>query len=191
MSFMFFCPSDISHFHSFDCPLGSQLGSLLQKCDPDRCAQNSHGSRLCFFIHQTVSIFIPVVFPWGPNLGPCCKCVILTSARETCRKVVCAFLTIGHFHFHSFGCHLGFQFGSLQQKCNPDGCSQNPYKSRLCFLTHQTFSMFVPLAVPRRPNLDPCGKSVILAGTLSNRIKIVYVLSSIRHFPFSFLLAVP
>ena len=75
---MFFYPSDIFHFHSFGCHLGSQLGSLLQKRDPDKCDQNSHKSRLCFFTQQTLSIFIPLAVTWGPNLDPCGKSVVLT-----------------------------------------------------------------------------------------------------------------
>ena len=34
-----FYPSGIFHVRSFVCPLGSQLGSLRQKSDPDRCVQ--------------------------------------------------------------------------------------------------------------------------------------------------------
>ena len=102
-SFMFFYPSYTFHYHSFGCPLGSQLGSLLQKCDPDRRTQNSHKSRLCFFTHQTFPIFIPLDVPWGPNLDPCGKSVILTGARKIHIKVVYVFLPIIHFPF-SFVC---------------------------------------------------------------------------------------
>ena len=100
---MFFHTSDISHFHPFGCPLGSKLGSLRQKCDPDRCTQNSHKSRLCFITHQTFPIFIPLAVPWGPNLDPCGKSVILTGARKIHIKVVYVFLPIRHFLF-SFVC---------------------------------------------------------------------------------------
>ena len=100
---MFFCPLDIFHFHSFGCPLGGQLGSLRQKCDPDRCTQSSHKSRLCFVTHQTFPIFIPLAVPWGPNLDPCGKSVTLTSARKIHIKVVYVFLPIRHFLF-SFVC---------------------------------------------------------------------------------------
>ena len=170
---MFFCPSDIFNFHFFGCPLGFQFGSLQQKCDPDKRAQNSHKSRLCFFTHQTFPICIPLVVPWGPNLDPCGKSVILTGARKIHIKVVYVFLPIRHFpffmylvvpwvpnfdlcgksviltsarknhikvvcvfypsdifHFHSFGCPLLFQFGSLQQKCDPGRCAQNSHKIR-------------------------------------------------------------
>ena len=96
-SFMFFFTSDISHFHPFGCPLGSQLGSLLQKCDPERCSRISHQSRLCFFTHQTFSIFIRLAVPWCPNLDPCCKSVILTGARKIHIKVVSVFLPIRDF----------------------------------------------------------------------------------------------
>ena len=55
------------------------------------------------------------------------------------------------------------------------------------FFTQQTFSMFIPLAVTWGPNLDPCGKSVILAGAIKIYIKVVYVFLPSRHFPFSYL----
>ena len=143
---MFFYPADIFHFHTFGCHLGSQLGSLLQKCDPGRCDENLHKSRLCFFYQADI------------------------------------------FHFHTSGCHLVSQLESLLQKCDPGRCDQNLHKSRLCFFTQQTFSIFMPLAVTWCPNLDPCCKSVILAGAIKIYIKVVYVffLPS-RHFPFSYL----
>ena len=56
---MIFYPADICHFLSFDFHLGSQLGSLWQKCDPDRCDQNSYKSRLCFFSWPSLSILLP------------------------------------------------------------------------------------------------------------------------------------
>ena len=88
---MVFYPSDIFHFHSFCCHLGSQLGSLLQKCDPDRRDQNSHESRLCFFNQQAFPIFIPLAVTWCPALDPCDKSVILTSAIKIHIKVVYVF----------------------------------------------------------------------------------------------------
>ena len=184
---MFCYPSDISHFHPFGCPLGSRLGSLLQKCDPDRRTQNSHKSRLCFFTHQTFPIFIPLAVLWCPNLDPCGESVILTSARKIHIKVVYFSYPSDIFHFHSFGCPLGSRFRSLQQKRGPDRCAQNSHQSRLCFLTHQTFSIFIPLFVPCRPNLDPCGKNVVLTGARQIRIKVVCDFLPIRHFLFSFL----
>ena len=167
--------------------MGSQLGSLLQKCDPDRCARNSHKSRFCFFTHQTFASFIPLAVPWGPNLDPCCKSVILTGARKIHIKVVSVFCPSDIFQFHSFGCPLGSQLGSLLQKCDPERCSRISHQSRLCFVTHQTFSIFIPLAVPWRPNLAPCCKSVILTGARKISIKVVSVFLPIRHFPVSFL----
>ena len=89
---MLFEPASILHFHFFRCHLVSHLGSLLQKCDPDRCDHNSHKSRLCFFTHQTFSIFIHLVFTWCPNLDPCCKSVILACAIKNYIKVVYVFL---------------------------------------------------------------------------------------------------
>ena len=85
---MFFCPLDVFYFHTFGCPLGSQLGSLRQKCDPDRCTQSSHKSRLCFVTHQTFPIFIPLVVLWGPSLDPCGKSVVLTGVFKIYIKVV-------------------------------------------------------------------------------------------------------
>ena len=130
--YVFFYPSDISHFHSFGCPLGFQFGSLRQNCDPDRRAQNSHKSLLCLLTHLTFSIFIPLAFLRGHNLNPCRKSVILICARKIHIKAVCVFCPSHIFHFHSFGGPLGSQFGSLQRKCDPDLCAQNSHKSRLC-----------------------------------------------------------
>jgi hypothetical protein len=72
---MFFYPSDIFHFRSFGRPLGSHPGSLREKCDPDKYLQNSNEHRLCFFTHQTFSIFAPLAVPWDPILDPCGKSV--------------------------------------------------------------------------------------------------------------------
>ena len=141
-----------------------------------------------FFTHQTFSICIPLAVPWSTDLDPCSKSVILTGARKNHIKVVYVFFYPSDiFHFHSFGCSSGSPFGSLQQKCDPDRCAQKSPTSRLCFFTHQTFSIFIPLAVPWVPNLHPCSKSVILAGVRKIHIKVVYVFLPFRHFPFSFL----
>jgi hypothetical protein len=91
------------------------------------------------------------------------------------------------FHFRSPGCPLWSHPGSLRQKCDPDKYSQNSNKNRLCFFTHQTFSIFTPSAGPWDTILDPCGKSVILTGARKIQIKSVYVFLPIRHFPFSLL----
>ena len=96
---MFFYQSDIYHFHSSGCPLGSQLGSLVQKCDPDKRAQNLFKSRLCFFTHQTFPIFIPLAVPWCPNLDPCVKSVILPGARKKHKK---PFMFFPHHTFSIF-----------------------------------------------------------------------------------------
>ena len=104
---MFFYPADISHLHSFGCHLGSQLRSLLRKCDPGRCERKIHKSYLCFFTQQTFSIFIALAVTWGLNFGPCCKSVILTGATKIHIKVVYAFLPIGHFSFSFFLLSLG------------------------------------------------------------------------------------
>ena len=66
-----FYPTSISHFHSFGCHLGSQLGALLQKCDPGKYDKNSHKIRRCFFTQQTFPMFIPLAVTWGPNLDHC------------------------------------------------------------------------------------------------------------------------
>ena len=148
---MFFYPSDIFHFHSCGCPLVPQLGSLLQKCDPDRRAQNSHKSRLCFFTHQTFSIFIRLYVPWDPNLDPCGKSVVLAGARQIHLTIVYVFYPSSISHFHSFGCSLGSQLWPLLQKSDPDRCAQNPHKNRLCFLSIGRFSfsfLWASLGVP-------------------------------------------
>ena len=165
----------------------SQLGSLWQECGPDRCAQNSHQSRLCFFTHQTFPIFIPLVVPCCPNLDLCSKSVLLTGARKIHIKVVYVFLPIRHFPFSFLWLSLGSKFWSLQQKCDPGRRAQNSHQNRLRFLTHQTFPIFIPLAVPWRPNLGPWCKSAILTGARKIHIKIVYVFLPIRYFPVSFL----
>ena len=186
-SFGLFYPADIFKFHSFGCHLGFRLGFLLQKRDPDRCDRNSHKSRLCFFTQETFLIFIPLAVAWGSNLDSCCRSVILASAIKMHINVVCVFYPTDVFHFHSFGCYLGFQLGSLRQKCDPSRCEQNSHESPLCSFAQQTFPIFLPLAVTWGPNLDPCGKSVILAGAIKIYIKVVYVFLPSRHFPFSYL----
>ena len=183
---MFFYPADILHVHSFGCHLGFQLGSLRQKCDPSRCEQNSHESPLCSFAQQTFPNFIPLAVTWDPNFDPCCKSVILAGAGEKYIKVIYVSLPSRHFLFHSFCCHLGSQLWSLLQKCDPDRCDQNSHKSRVCFSTHQTFPLFISFAVTWDPNLDPCGKSVILAVAMKIYIKIAYCFLPSKHFPFSF-----
>ena len=116
---MIFYPADIFHFHAFGCHLGSQLGSLWQKCGPGGCDENLHKSRLCLFTQQTFSIFIHLAVTWGPNLDPCGKSVILTGASKIYIKVVYVFYPTDIFNFHSFGCHLRSHLGSLLQKCVP------------------------------------------------------------------------
>ena len=105
--FMFFYPAVISHFRSFGCHLVSQLGSLRQKCDPGRCDQNLHKSRLSFFTQQTFFIFTHLAVTWGPSLDPCCKSVILTGAIKIYIKVVYAFLPSRHFPFSFLWLSLG------------------------------------------------------------------------------------
>ena len=90
---MFFYPTDISHFHSFGCHLGSKLGSLLQKRDPDRCDQTSHNNHLCFFTKQALSIFIPFAVTWGPDLDRCGKSAILANAIKIDIKSLMLFFT--------------------------------------------------------------------------------------------------
>ena len=55
------------------------------------------------------------------------------------------------------------------------------------FFTNQTSSIIIPLAVTWGPNLDPCGKRMILTGAINIHIKVVYDFLRSRHFPFSFL----
>ena len=98
-----------------------------------------------FFYPLDISQFHSFGRPWGANLDPCGKSVILTGARKIHIKVV------------------------------------------YVFFTHQTFSIFIPLAVPWGSNLGPCCNNVILTGAREIHIKVVYVFLPIRHFPFSFL----
>jgi hypothetical protein len=120
-------------------------------------------------------------------LAPYGESVILTGAIKIHIKVVYVFYPADIFHFPSFGCHLVPQLGSLRQKCGPDRCDQNSHKSRLCFFTQQTLSIFMPLVVTWGPSLDPCGKSVILTGAVQIHIKVVRAFLPSRHFPCSFL----
>ena len=51
-------------------PFGrSHLGSLRQKCDPDRCDQNSHKSHLCFFYPSDIFHFHSFGCHLGSQLG--------------------------------------------------------------------------------------------------------------------------
>ena len=55
------------------------------------------------------------------------------------------------------------------------------------FFTNQTSSIIIPLVAPWGPNLDPCGKSVVLTCVFKIYIKVVYDVVAIWHFPFSFI----
>ena len=184
---MFFYTSDISHFHSFGCPLGLQLGSLRQKCDPDRCAQNSHKSRLCFFTCQTFFIFIRLSVPWDPNLDPCGENVFLAGARKIHIKSFAFCYPSDISHVHSFGCPLGSRFGSLQQKYDPARRAQNSHKSRLCFFNHLTFSIFMPLAAPLVSQLGSLLQKCDTGRCDQNSHKNRLCFLPFGHFPFSFL----
>ena len=78
------------------------------------------------------------------------------------------------FHFHSIGFHLGSQLGSLLQKCDPDRCDQNVHKNRLCFFYPADIFHFHSFGCHLKSNLDPCGKSVVLAGAIKIHIKVAY-----------------
>ena len=56
---MFFCQTYIFHFHVFGCRSRSQLGSLLQKCCPDKYDQKSHKNHLCSFYLASIFNFHP------------------------------------------------------------------------------------------------------------------------------------
>ena len=58
------------------------------------------------------------------------------------------------------------------------------------FSTYQAFSISIPLAVTWGPNLDPCCKSVILAGAIKIYIKVVYVFFTQQTFSIFMTLAV-
>ena len=106
-----------------------------------------------FFTHQAFPIFIPLAVPWDPNFDPCCKRAILTGALKIHIKIVYVFYPSGDFHFHSFGCPLGFQLGSLLQKWDPDKCAQNSHKHRLCFFYPSDTSHFHSFGCPWGPQL--------------------------------------
>ena len=99
MSCVFFYQADISYFLFFGSYLRSQLGSSLQKCNLDKCDQNLHKRRLCFFTQQTFPIFIPLAVTWGPNFDFCCKNVIMACAIKIHINKVCVFLSNIHFPF--------------------------------------------------------------------------------------------
>jgi hypothetical protein len=58
------------------------------------------------------------------------------------------------------------------------------------FFAQHTFSIFVSLAVTWGPNLDPCCKSVFLAGAIKIYVKVVYVFFTQQTFPIFIQLAV-
>ena len=137
---MFFYPSNIFHFHSFDCHLGSQLGSLWQKCDPDRCDQNSHKNRLCFFTQQTFLFSFLWLSLGDPTLILVAKVWSWQARQKSHKSRLCFFRPTDIFHFLPFGCHLKSQLGSLWEKRDPRKCDQNLYTSRLClFLPSRRF----------------------------------------------------
>ena len=65
----------------------------MQKCDPDKCDENSRKNRLCFFTLQAFPSFIPSAVTWGPNLDPCSKSVVLTGAIKIHIKFVYVIFT--------------------------------------------------------------------------------------------------
>ena len=149
---MIFYAADISHFHFFRCHLVSHLGSLLQKCDPDRRDQNSHESRLCFFTQQTFPIFIPLAVTWDPNLDPCDKSVILTGAIKIHIKIVYGFLPTRHFPFSFIWLSLGVPTWILAAKVwSWQARAKFTWKSFMFFLSirHFPFSfIWLSLGVP-------------------------------------------
>ena len=133
---MFFYPSDISHFYSFGCPLGSQLGSLRGKCDPDRRTQNSYKSCLWFLPIRIFPCSFLWLSLWGLNLGPCSKSANLTGARKIHIKVAYVFLPIRHFPFSFLWLSLGVPIWILAAKV----CS---WQAR-AKLTQESFMFFYP-----------------------------------------------
>ena len=69
-----------------------------------------------FFIYRAIFIFIPLGVPWGSNLDPCCKNVILTGARKIHIKIVYVFLSFGHFPFSFLWLFLGIPTLTLAAK---------------------------------------------------------------------------
>ena len=149
---MFLYPWDIFPFHSFGCPLGSQLGSLLQKCAPDRRAQNSLKGRLCFLPIRHFSICVPLVVPWGPNLDPCCASVILTGARNIHTKVV--YVSFTHQTF-SISIPLAAPWasswilvGKIRSWQELSKCDKNPIRFCLAAIHFQCSFLWVAFGIP-------------------------------------------
>ena len=171
-----------------------RINPSLIKCDfPwSRCkicaTMGLYELRWRFFTKQTFSIIIPLVAPWGPNLDPCGKIVILTGARKIHIKVVCVFLPIRHFQFSFLWLSLDVPTWILAARMWSRQVRAKFTSKSFMFFAHQTFPIFIPLVVPCWPILDLCSKSVLLTGARKIHIKVVYVCLPIRHFPFSFLL---
>ena len=182
--FHVFYTADIFQFHSFGWRLGSQVESLWQKCDPDRCDQHSNKSRFMFFYPADILHFHSLGCHLGSNLDPWGKNVILADAIKNYMTVVYVFYPASIFHFHSFGCHLGSKLGSLRQKCDPDQCDQNLQKSRLCFLPSRHFPFFSLWRSLGIQSLILVSKSQVLKRLFRIQWNSVKVFLLARHFPF-------
>ena len=71
------------------------------------------------FTQQALPIFISFAVTWGPNLGPCCKSVILASAIKISIKFVYAFLPKRHFPCSPPPHHLLFWGGEALPTPSP------------------------------------------------------------------------
>ena len=143
---MLFYPTGILHFHFFGCHFGPRLLSLWQKCDPDRCDQNSHKNRLCFFTQQTFLFSFLWLSLGDPTLILVAKVWSWQARQKSHKSRLCFFCPTDIFHFLTVGCHLKSQLRSLWEKRDPRKCDQKfIYKSFMFVFTQQTFSIFIPL----------------------------------------------
>ena len=149
-------------FCSFGCPLGFHPGSWWKKmrswCDLIKSIRRS----LWFVYLSNVFLFVPLVLPWDPILGPGWKSEVLKGHHESQLKVDKVFLPVRHFPFLSLLLYIGVPSWILVEKVK-SWCDLIIFnkKSLWCFYLSGVF-LFVPLAVPWGPILDPGGKSEVL-----------------------------
>ena len=88
------------------------------------------------------------------------------------------------YSFRALNAIWGRHLGSLQ---GGEGLVANSWIVHVFCASGISHVMFIPSVVSWSPNLDPCGKSVMLTGARKIRIKVLSVFLSIKHFPCSFL----
>ena len=182
---MLFYPTGILHFHFFGCHFGPRLLSLWQKCDPDRCDQNSHKNRLCFFTQQTFLFSFLWLSLGDPTLILVAKVWSWQARQKSHKSRLCFFLPNRHFPCSYLW--LSFEVATwviVRKAWSSQVRSKFIYKSFMFVFTQQTFSIFIPSAVAWGPSSGLCCKSVILTSAIKIRIKVVYVFypTSIAHF---------